>query len=59
MAIENVMLGPLKLLKMERQAACDEAIGSWLSSGLRRRPRLSRRALGGQKQRVAIARLFP
>lgn len=57
MIIENVMLGPVNLLKMNRQEAYDEAMRLLTLVGL------SEKALaypdelsGGQKQRVAIAR---
>lgn len=57
MIIENIMLGPLKLLKMDKQKAYDEAkelleLVGLSSKALSYPDELS----GGQKQRVAIAR---
>jgi polar amino acid transport system ATP-binding protein len=57
MAVENVMLGPLKLLKMERQAAYDEAMRLLALVGLAEKALAYPDELsGGQKQRAAIAR---
>ncbi len=55
--IENVMLGPVKLLGMEKQAAYDEGMRLLDLVGLGSRSMHYPESLsGGQKQRVAIAR---
>ena len=57
MAIENIMLGPVDLLKMRRQAAFAEAMGLLNLVGLAEKAYAYPDELsGGQKQRVAIAR---
>lgn len=57
MVIENIMLGPLELLKMNRQEAYDEGIKLLSMVGLAQKAYAYPDELsGGQKQRVAIAR---
>lgn len=55
--IENIMLGPVDLLKMPRQQAYDEGIRLLTTVGLAEKAQNYPDELsGGQKQRVAIAR---
>jgi polar amino acid transport system ATP-binding protein len=57
MVIENIMLGPVHLLKMGRQEAYDQAIQLLMMVGLAEKALAYPDELsGGQKQRVAIAR---
>ncbi len=57
MVIENIMLGPLHLLKTGRQEAYDEAMKLLTMVGLAAKSHAYPDELsGGQKQRVAIAR---
>lgn len=57
MVIENIMLGPVDLLKMPRQEAYDEALRLLAMVGLAEKATAYPDELsGGQKQRVAIAR---
>ncbi len=57
MVIENVMLGPLHLLKMNKQEAFDDAMRILDTVGLGEKAYAYPDELsGGQKQRVAIAR---
>ncbi|MDD4019307.1 MAG: ATP-binding cassette domain-containing protein [Kiritimatiellae bacterium] len=57
MVIENIMLGPVDLLKMSRQEAFDEAMKLLTMVGLAEKAYAYPDELsGGQKQRVAIAR---
>ena len=57
MVIENIMLGPVDLLKMSRQAAFDEGMRLLTMVGLAEKAYAYPDELsGGQKQRVAIAR---
>ncbi len=57
MVIENLMLGPLHLLKLSRQVAFDRAMKLLETVGLAARAYAFPEELsGGQKQRVAIAR---
>lgn len=57
MVIENIMLGPTKLLKMDKQQAYDEAVRLLDTVGLKNKATAFPDELsGGQKQRVAIAR---
>lgn len=57
MVIENIMLGPVHLLKMRRQDAFDEGMRLLAMVGLAEKPYAYPDELsGGQKQRVAIAR---
>ena len=57
MAIENIMLGPVDLLKMGRQEGYDEAMKLLTLVGLAEKAFAYPDELsGGQKQRVAIAR---
>lgn len=57
MVIENVMLGPLRLLKIGKQSAFDEAMKYLSMVGLEAKAYAYPDELsGGQKQRVAIAR---
>ncbi len=57
MVIENIMLGPVELLKTPRQTAYDEAMELLYMVGLADKALAYPHELsGGQKQRVAIAR---
>ena len=57
MVIENVMLGPVELLKMDRQTAYDEGMKLLETVGLAGKAFAYPDELsGGQKQRAAIAR---
>ncbi len=57
MVIENLMLGPVELLGMDRQQAYDEAMEYLSMVGLASKAKAYPDELsGGQKQRVAIAR---
>lgn len=57
MVIENIMLGPLNLLKMSRQDAYNDAVELLKTVGLESKAFAFPDELsGGQKQRVAIAR---
>lgn len=57
MVIENVMLGPVRLLKMSRQEAYDKGMGLLKLVGLGEKALAYPDELsGGQKQRVSIAR---
>jgi polar amino acid transport system ATP-binding protein len=57
MVIENIMLGPVGLLKMGRQEAFDEGMKLLTTVGLAEKAYAYPEELsGGQKQRVAIAR---
>lgn len=57
MVIENIMLGPVNLLKMSRKEAFDEAMKLLTMVGLAEKAYAYPDELsGGQKQRVAIAR---
>jgi|WetSurMetagenome_2_1015567.scaffolds.fasta_scaffold00013_120 polar amino acid transport system ATP-binding protein len=57
MVIENIMLGPVSLLKMGRQKAFDEGMKLLTTVGLAEKAYAYPEELsGGQKQRVAIAR---
>lgn len=57
MVIENIMLGPVNLLKMSRQEAYDSAAALLKTVGLESKAFVFPDELsGGQKQRVAIAR---
>jgi len=57
MVIENIMLGPVHLLKMSRQEAFDAGMGLLTMVGLAEKAYAYPDELsGGQKQRVAIAR---
>jgi len=57
MAIENIMLGPVGLLKLRRQEAFEEAMKLLTMVGLAEKAFAYPDELsGGQKQRVAIAR---
>ncbi len=57
MVIENIILGPMKLLKLPKQQACDEAMKYLKMVGLVSKAFSYPDELsGGQKQRVAIAR---
>lgn len=57
MVIENIMLGPVDILKMSRQEAYDEGIRLLTAVGLAEKALSYPDELsGGQKQRVAIAR---
>ncbi|PKN10475.1 MAG: glutamine ABC transporter ATP-binding protein, partial [Deltaproteobacteria bacterium HGW-Deltaproteobacteria-7] len=57
MVIENIMLGPVDLLKMNRQDAFDEGMKLLAMVGLAEKAYAYPDELsGGQKQRVAIAR---
>ena len=55
--IENIMLGPMELLKMSKQEAYDEGIRLLTTVGLAEKAlNYPDELSGGQKQRVAIAR---
>ena len=57
MVIENIMLGPVNLIKLDKQAAYDEGLRLLELVGLREKAYAYPEELsGGQKQRVAIAR---
>jgi polar amino acid transport system ATP-binding protein len=57
MIIENLMLGPVNLLKMQRQEAYEEGLAFLEMVGLRAKAHAFPDELsGGQKQRAAIAR---
>jgi polar amino acid transport system ATP-binding protein len=57
MVIENIMIGPVNLLKMDRQEAFDEGMKLLTLVGLAEKAyAYSDELSGGQKQRVAIAR---